>query len=360
MAQSLAQAPWCAVQHQVCKKNEQNKKFQCQASEALGLLPVLVHLVKTFLLPNDLVCPQICKAFLACADIVDLVHLGQTWGVCTPGALQQAAEMCLASWVGSQPSRPYDKEIPLDFAFGACIGKIQKITCLFCNGTQTSLYLQICIKYLQYCCVWTHTASRMLGRRTISLEATWCLCKWHLFNRCTPTKETISFIDGAKLWPCDSHRQLAGCFQVPIAKILVHKARHCAGHTFSSNGSFGLCFLQGKCVCFCAAAGTGRRCQEYWSMLLDSIRKTLFGACWNHFVPIDLQQGPGQDQCPWQVRHFLKQWTLHSYLKKCAAAFLFASLISFWLQASLAADGKLHWLLTAKLHWLLLASLIGF
>ena len=135
------------------KKIEQNKKFQCQASEALGLLPVLVHLVKTFLLPNDLVCPQICKAFLACADIVDLVHLGQTWGVCTPGALQQAAEMCLASWVGSQPSRPYDKEIPLDFAFGACIGKIQKITCLFCNGTQTSLYLQICIKYLQYCCV---------------------------------------------------------------------------------------------------------------------------------------------------------------------------------------------------------------
>ena len=63
---------------------------------------------------------------------------------------------------------------------------------------------------------------------------------------------------------------------------------------------------------------------------------------------------------PWQVRRFLKQWTLHSYLKKCAAAFLFASLISFWLQASLAADGKLHWLLTAKLHWLLLASLIGF
>ena len=57
------------------KKIEQNKKFQCQASEALGLLPVLVHLVKTFLLPNDLVCPQICKAFLACADIVDLVHL---------------------------------------------------------------------------------------------------------------------------------------------------------------------------------------------------------------------------------------------------------------------------------------------
>ena len=40
-----------------------------------------------------------CKAVLACAAIVVLVHLGQTWGVYTRGALQQAAEICLASWV---------------------------------------------------------------------------------------------------------------------------------------------------------------------------------------------------------------------------------------------------------------------
>ena len=34
------------------KKYDTNKKIQCHASEALGMLPVLVHLVKSFLLPN--------------------------------------------------------------------------------------------------------------------------------------------------------------------------------------------------------------------------------------------------------------------------------------------------------------------
>ena len=113
------------------KKIEQNKKFQCQASEALGLLPVLVHLVKTFLLPNDLVCPQICKAFLACAENVDLVHLGQTWGVCTPEALQQAAEMCLASWMEANLQDHMIKKFHWTLHLGPALARFKKIPACF-------------------------------------------------------------------------------------------------------------------------------------------------------------------------------------------------------------------------------------
>ena len=73
-------------------------------------------------------------------------------------------------------------------------------------------------------------------------------------------------------------------------------------------------------------------------------------------MPIDLQQGPGQDQ----NTDSLASATLLEAMnfafvseKKYAAAFLVASL-------QLAFGCKLHWLLTAKLHWLLFASLIGF
>ena len=121
----------CCSAPSLQKKIEQNKKFQCQASEALGLLPVLVHLVKTFLLPNDLVCPQICKAFLACADIVDLVHLGQTWGVCTPGALQQAAEMCLASWVEANLQDHMIKKFHWTLHLGPALARFKKLPACF-------------------------------------------------------------------------------------------------------------------------------------------------------------------------------------------------------------------------------------
>lgn len=81
------------------KKYQQNKKFGCQASEALTIVPILVHLVKTLLLPKGFLDPKLCEAFLACANLLDLVHLGQVWGICTPKALLDAAEQCLAKWI---------------------------------------------------------------------------------------------------------------------------------------------------------------------------------------------------------------------------------------------------------------------
>ena len=80
------------------KKYQKSKKFSCQASEALGLAPVLQYLVKSFLLPNGLLQESIGNAFLACIEILDLVHLGQIWGVCTAAALANAAERCLQAW----------------------------------------------------------------------------------------------------------------------------------------------------------------------------------------------------------------------------------------------------------------------
>ena len=81
------------------KKYQQNKKFGCQASEALTIVPILVHWVKTLLLPKGFLDPKLCEAFLACANLLDLVHLGQVWGICTPKALLDAAEQCLAKWI---------------------------------------------------------------------------------------------------------------------------------------------------------------------------------------------------------------------------------------------------------------------
>jgi hypothetical protein len=75
------------------------QKIQCQACEALSLLPVLVCLVKSLLLPQGLLRPKICNAFLAAAVIVDLVHLGQVWDACSPPDLKQAAENCFIRYI---------------------------------------------------------------------------------------------------------------------------------------------------------------------------------------------------------------------------------------------------------------------
>ena len=113
------------------KKYDTAKKIQGQASEALGMLPVLVHLVKSFLLPNELVCPRICKAFLACAHIVDLVHLGQIWNACNPGALQQAAEMCLQSWVDANLQEYMIKKFHWALHLGPAFQRFQKLPSCF-------------------------------------------------------------------------------------------------------------------------------------------------------------------------------------------------------------------------------------
>ena len=81
-----------------CKKYTMNQKFQCQASEALTLMPLLVYLVKSILQKQSMVPDHLCKAFLSVAWIVELVHLGQIWGNCTPELLQQASEHCLEIW----------------------------------------------------------------------------------------------------------------------------------------------------------------------------------------------------------------------------------------------------------------------
>ena len=112
------------------KKCQSNKKIQCQASEALSLLPVLVCLVKSLLLPQGLLCPKICNAFLAAAAIVDLVHLGQVWDACSPTDLKQTAENCFIRYIS-----PTEKNMDWIHPF------LQLCICL-CNTIQP-LYIWI-------------------------------------------------------------------------------------------------------------------------------------------------------------------------------------------------------------------------
>lgn len=134
------------------KKCQRNKKFQCQASQALSLLPVLVHLVKSFLVPHNLLCLKVCKAFKKCPTIVDLVHLGQVWDVCIPAALQEAAENCLAAWEDANLDSSMIKKNHWTL-HGACFGKVWQIAIMLCNGKKASVYWQVCIQYLQHACV---------------------------------------------------------------------------------------------------------------------------------------------------------------------------------------------------------------
>ena len=150
---------------------------------------------------------------------------------------------------------------------------------------------------------------------------------------------------------------------MPNAKIYVLQAGHCTCKTFSSNGSFGLCFLQWQCVCFAAASRICRRCWTYWSMILDTIRKAMFGACpWN-VTPIDLQQEQGQGQdidslasetCleevkPWKKMLLLAfcskpHWlfvckpALNGFCFKLGMAVAMQACMAFTLQAWLASD----------------------
>ena len=91
-----------ALGHLFSKKHQKkaldNKKFGCTASDILNVLPILQHFVTKILLPQN-VCVGACKAFLASAHLLDLLHNGQVWACCTAAAVQAAAEECLASYV---------------------------------------------------------------------------------------------------------------------------------------------------------------------------------------------------------------------------------------------------------------------
>ena len=75
--------------------------------------------------------PNLQSFLTACADIVDLVHLGQTWGVCTPGALQQAAEICLASWVEANLQDHMIKKFHWTLHLGPALARFKKLPACF-------------------------------------------------------------------------------------------------------------------------------------------------------------------------------------------------------------------------------------
>lgn len=75
------------------------KKFKCQASEALCLYPMIAHFVHRVPLKRGLCIPQ-CKAFLAMADVVDLLQ-SIAVGVVEPQQLLQAVEAALACFIAA-------------------------------------------------------------------------------------------------------------------------------------------------------------------------------------------------------------------------------------------------------------------
>lgn len=113
------------------KKYQSNQKFQCQASEALALLPILTYFVKSFLLQKELLDKKVAHAFLTVASIVDLVHLGQVWQMCTPAMLHTAAETCLQAWADAGLTEWMIKKFHWVLHLGPAMARFKKLPACF-------------------------------------------------------------------------------------------------------------------------------------------------------------------------------------------------------------------------------------
>ena len=75
-------------------KYKSSQKFSSQASDLLGIFPVLRHFLYTIVLPAGS-CPKACQAFLAQANLLDMVHQGTMFGATTRAKLLEAAETAM-------------------------------------------------------------------------------------------------------------------------------------------------------------------------------------------------------------------------------------------------------------------------
>ena len=78
-------------------KYKSSHKFSCQASDLLGIYPVVRHFLHSVLVPSG-TCPKPCQAFLSQACLLDQVHQGVMYGATTRASLLEAAEESIQSF----------------------------------------------------------------------------------------------------------------------------------------------------------------------------------------------------------------------------------------------------------------------
>ena len=78
-------------------KYKSNHKFNCQASDLLGIYPVVRHFLHSVVEPSG-ACPKPCQAFLSQACLLDQVHQGVMHGATTRASLLEAAEDSIQSF----------------------------------------------------------------------------------------------------------------------------------------------------------------------------------------------------------------------------------------------------------------------
>jgi hypothetical protein len=81
------------------ESNTKAKKFKCQASDGLGLYPILAYFIQAVVLPAK-VCVEQCIAFLAMADVLDMLQAVPLLKV-TPQDLRAAIQSFLQSCVAA-------------------------------------------------------------------------------------------------------------------------------------------------------------------------------------------------------------------------------------------------------------------
>ena len=82
------------------ESNTKAKKFKCQASEGLGLYPILAYFIQAVVLPAN-ACVRECVAFLAMADILDMLQAVPLQKV-TPQDLRAVIHTFLQSCVAAE------------------------------------------------------------------------------------------------------------------------------------------------------------------------------------------------------------------------------------------------------------------
>ena len=290
------------------KKCKEAKKFSCQASEALTLLPVLTYFVRTILQSKGL-CPDICEAFLKCAHVVELVHLGQVWGVCSPKLLQEAAENCLQSWVKAGLEDKMIKKIHWILHLASALQRHKKLPSCF---SMERKHRFIC-KYASNICN-THVFEKSLMQELLA-EELFHLSKpgvfdktIHLVNGHTPSKPFHALMEkvfGQRI----PHGELLTSAKCKLPKSLCSKQDIALMYPFQAVQIVAFLGWAGKIYAWVTMLGLLEDAEENGACSWLATEDQYVVPATSLLCPLVYSRDKGKitTLVPWQVRCFLKR-----------------------------------------------------
>ena len=193
---------------------------------------------------------------------------------------------------------------------GPAFQRFQKSTCLFCNGAQASLYLQICIDYLQYCCVSTHTLPQeCLAEELFHLKQPSGFADGiSLIDAHPPRKQFHSLMEQSfgHVIPTDSLLAASGC---QLQKAVWTKQDIVPATPFQAMEALAFVFYKGNVFASAQLLELEEDAEKNGACFWTQLEKQCLMPAHDMLMPLIYNKDKNKVKTliPWQVRHLLKK-----------------------------------------------------